>query len=116
MARKQLETLTEQMYYLLLALRAARTARHGYAIMQDVRELTGGRVQIGAGTLYTLLSRFEEEGYIRLVQEGDSARKEYVLTEEGVALFEKERARLRRVLADTDEALRETGAQPRDGI
>ena len=33
-ARKKLETLTEQMYYILLSL--AGEPRHGYGIMQDV--------------------------------------------------------------------------------
>lgn len=49
MARKKLDTLTEQMYYVLLAL---TEERHGYGIMQDTAALTGGRVIIGAGTLY----------------------------------------------------------------
>ena len=48
MARKKLETLTEQMYYVLLSL---TQERHGYGIMQHVAELTGDRVSIGAGTI-----------------------------------------------------------------
>ena len=55
MARKRLETLTEQMFYVLLSLRGER---HGYGIMQAITELTGGRVSVGAGTLYALLERF----------------------------------------------------------
>ena len=55
MARKKLETLTEQMFYVLLAL---RQERHGYGIMQAITALTKGRVNIGAGTLYALLERF----------------------------------------------------------
>ena len=38
MARKKLETLTEQMYYVLLSLRAER---HGYGVMQDISGLRG---------------------------------------------------------------------------
>lgn len=48
MARKRLETLTEQMFYVLLSL---REERHGYGIMQAITELTAGRVSVGAGTL-----------------------------------------------------------------
>ena len=59
MARKRLETLTEQMFYVLLSL---REERHGYGIMQAITELTGGRVSVGAGTLYALLERFEKDG------------------------------------------------------
>lgn len=46
-ARKKLDTLTEQMYYVLLAL---TEERHGYGIMQVTAQLTNGRVNIGAGT------------------------------------------------------------------
>ena len=58
MARKRLETLTEQMFYVLLSL---REERHGYGIMQAITELTGGRVSVWAGTLYALLERFEKD-------------------------------------------------------
>ena len=46
MARKKLDTLTEQMYYLLLAL---HEPGHGYAIMERARELSHGRLQLGPG-------------------------------------------------------------------
>lgn len=41
--------LTEAVYYILLAL---RTPNHGYGIIQDVLEMTDGRVNLGPGTLY----------------------------------------------------------------
>ena len=44
--------MTEAMYYLLLAL--TRPA-HGYRLMQQVNEASGGRVRMGPGTLYGLL-------------------------------------------------------------
>ena len=96
MARKKLDTLTEQMYYVLLAL---TEERHGYGIMQDTAALTGGRVIIGAGTLYALLSRFEADGLIRLSAERDN-RKYYRLTEEGRRVLEEELRRLQRQAAD----------------
>lgn len=111
MARKQLETLTEQMYYLLLAL---HQPVHGYAVMQFVANLTEGRVQIGAGTLYTLLSRFEADGYItRIGTETNAIRKEYVLTEEGRRLFKKERTRLQLLLRDSEQSLAQENAEGR---
>lgn len=106
MARKQFETLTEQMYYILLSLHAPQ---HGYAIMQYVLELTGGRVRIGAGTLYTLLSRFHEEHYVSMREE--DGKKIYELTKEGHTLFESERARLKTVLCDTNAALENLGEE-----
>ena len=97
MARKKLDTLTEQMYYLLLAL---HEPGHGYAIMERVREITDGRLQIGPGTLYTLLGRFESEGLIRLNYSEDKKRKIYSLTDLGRQMLEQEYQRLRRLVAD----------------
>ena len=97
MARKKLEPLTEQMYYVLLAL--AKEPRHGYEIMQYVSQLTGGRVTIGAGTLYALLGRFEEEGYIFL-RDIQERRKYYALSPDGRLALKEEYGRLRRLVAD----------------
>ena len=83
MARKKLETLTEQMYYVLLSLRAER---HGYGVMQDISGLTGGRVSVGAGTLYALLERFEGDGLIRRTRT-EEKRKYYRLTRRGRELL-----------------------------
>ena len=96
MARKKLDTLTEQMYYLLLAL---NEPGHGYAIMERVKEITGGRLQIGPGTLYTLLSRFESEWLIELEYAADN-RKVYHLTSRGREMLKQEYDRLRRLVAD----------------
>lgn len=104
MARKKLETLTEQMYYVLLAL--VQGPRHGYEIMQVVSQLTGGRVTIGAGTLYALLGRFEEEGYISL-SGTQERRKYYALSPSGRAALREEYVRLRRQVADGEKILRE---------
>lgn len=96
MARGKLETLTEQMYYLLLAL---NEPGHGYAVMERVRELSRGRVQLGPGTLYTLLGRFEKEGLIVLERVEDT-RKVYRLTDQGREILKGEYERLRRQVAD----------------
>ena len=52
MAREQFQSLTEQMYYILLALLEPRC---GVDISQKAMEISRGRMQIGPGTLYTLL-------------------------------------------------------------
>ena len=96
MARKKLETLTEQMYYVLLAL---TQERHGYGIMQYISDLTHGQVTVGAGTLYALLSRFEDEGLISLTSTWEG-RKYYKLTPEGKQTLRGEYQRLRRQVAD----------------
>ena len=103
MARKKLDTLTEQMYYVLLSL---TKERHGYGIMQYVSELTGGRVAIGAGTLYALLSRFEKEKILTPAAE-EGRRKIYRLTPKGEALLRGEMDRLRMLLADAERMEKE---------
>lgn len=96
MARKQLKNLTEPMYYILLAL---TTPQHGYGIMQEVERRTRGRVRIGAGTLYNLLSRFEEENFITQISE-ENRRKTYRITGKGLDVLKDEYKRLRQLVSD----------------
>lgn len=101
MARRQLQTLTEPMYYILLAL---TVERYGYETMQVIVEKTQGRVKIGPGTLYTLLSRFNGEGIIKQVEEVER-RKIYIITELGLELLEKEHIRLKQLVEDGNNVL-----------
>ncbi|MGN0659503.1 MAG: PadR family transcriptional regulator [Emergencia sp.] len=114
MAREQLKTLTEPMYYILLSL---LKENHGYGIMQMVEELTDGRVAIGAGTLYSLLSRFEKEGFINQVAE-EHRRKIYLITEKGETLLQEEYTRLNYMVEDGKKFFRFEGQRkepPEDG-
>jgi hypothetical protein len=54
--------LTPFAFQVLLAL--ADGERHGYAIIKEVEERSGGSVRLRTGTLYTLLQRLLEEGLI----------------------------------------------------
>lgn len=103
MARKKLDTLTEQMYYVLLAL---RKERHGYGVMQYITRLTAGRVAVGAGTLYALLDRFEKDGLIMRIRT-EELRKYYQLTAEGERILRQEYERIRRQAEDMERALEE---------
>lgn len=103
MARKKLDTLTEQMFYVLLSL---RQERHGYGIMQDIAQLTDGRVNVGAGTLYALLERFEKDGLIRLTRMEEN-RKYYQLTPAGDAALRAEYERIKQQAADLERVLKE---------
>jgi DNA-binding PadR family transcriptional regulator len=96
MARQQLQNLTEPMYYVLLSL---VEPRHGYAIMLFIREMTQGRIQVGAGTLYALLSRFESEGLIA-INKLEENKKIYRLTDDGMDVLVKEYIRLNTLVAD----------------
>ncbi len=92
--------LSEPTFYILLSL---HEPMHGYAIMQHVQELTGGRVAIGAGTLYGALAALAEKGWIRAPGGGPSGRrKEYVITERGRRAFSDEVGRLSRLIADAE--------------
>ena len=62
--------LTEVTFYILLAL---YTPRHGYAVMQFIEEKTGGRLVLGAGTLYGALNTLADKGWIAPWGKEDSA-------------------------------------------
>ena len=49
-ARKRYLPMSETMFYILLSL---KQERHGYGIMQHVKELTDARIVLGAGTIYS---------------------------------------------------------------
>jgi DNA-binding PadR family transcriptional regulator len=91
MARGQLQTLSEPMYFILLAM--ARQPAHGYEIMKTVDDISVGRVRVGAGTLYALLTRFEKEGIVQCV-ENDGRRKTFALTDKGQIVLREEYVRL----------------------
>lgn len=105
MAREQLKTLTEPMYYILLSL---IKENHGYGIMQMISEITEGRVLVGAGTLYTLLGRFEQEKIIIQTAE-KNRRKLYTLTERGQCILREEYDRLNKMVADGDKFMKFNG-------
>ena len=96
MAREQLQTLTEPMYYILLALTEECC---GVDIMEKVRILSGGRVTVGPGTLYAMLGRFEEKGIIRLTA-SEGRRKSYVITDEGLTELRKDYERIQTLVRD----------------
>ena len=84
--------LTESTYYILLSL---YHPQHGYGIMQQTEQLSGGRVHLAAGTLYGALTSLCEKGWIRpLPAESGSRKKEYRITDAGKAAVETELARL----------------------
>lgn len=82
--------LTEGVYYILLSL---YEPRHGYGIMQYVAELSAGRVELGAGTLYGAIKTLVEKKWI-IQLDGDGRKKEYIITDNGKAIVEQEIKRL----------------------
>ncbi|MCI8721570.1 MAG: helix-turn-helix transcriptional regulator [Oscillospiraceae bacterium] len=88
--------MTEAMYYILLAL---LRPGHGYGMMQRIKELSGGRLEMGPGTLYGVLSRMNREGWIVLTGE-EGRRKNYAITQAGKAALLTEYERIKRLAAD----------------
>jgi DNA-binding PadR family transcriptional regulator len=88
--------MTEQTFLMLTAL--AAEPRHGYAVIEDVADMTGGRVKLRAGTLYAALDRLRTEGLIEVDREEivqSRLRRYYRLTGAGEQSLAAESARLR---------------------
>lgn len=84
--------LTEATFYIMMAL---VEPMHGYAIMQQVEEVSMGRVKIGPGTLYGAFSTLEKERLIEMISE-ENRRKIYLLTDKGkqVLALQAERVKI----------------------
>lgn len=91
------QPLTESVFYILLAL---RKPNHGYGIIQEIQNLTGNRIMMGAGTLYGAISSLESKKWIEIYSEDEASRKkkEYQLTDLGKEVFREECERLKELL------------------
>jgi DNA-binding PadR family transcriptional regulator len=92
--------LTPAMFYVLVALADGQT--HGYAILKDVEQLTGGEVRLSTGTLYGIIKRLLAEGLVReqpLRGEDAARRRSYELTTFGRDVAKAEAMRLEQTLA-----------------
>ncbi len=89
--------LTESVLLILLSL--AEQPRHGYAILQDVQEMSGGRVTLSTGTLYGALRRLLDDGWIERFHEEDNSRgrQAYRLTLGGRRNLQHEVSRLKQL-------------------
>jgi DNA-binding PadR family transcriptional regulator len=85
-------------FHILVAL--ADGERHGYAVLQDVAERTGGEVRLGAGTLYRSIHRMLEQGLLAesrarpRPESDDERRRYYQITPFGAAVARAEARRL----------------------
>jgi len=95
--------LTPAMFNVLLSL--ADGDKHGYAILKEVDEQTGGEVQLSTGTLYGIIKRLLADGLIVETRhrpassEDDQRRRYYRLTEEGRQVAVAEAERMEKLLA-----------------
>ena len=72
---------------------------HGYEIMQNITKITEGRVRVGAGTLYSLISRFENEDIVKKIATHEN-KKTYILTSKGKEILQEELNRLKELVRD----------------
>ncbi|MBO5606316.1 MAG: PadR family transcriptional regulator [Treponema sp.] len=91
--------MTETGFYILFCL---QEEMHGYSITQKVRELTGGDVTIGPGTMYGTLSKMEKDGLIEFIRE-EEKRKLYKITDAGREVLDLEMKRIRRLYKNITE-------------
>jgi len=100
-AVKRYIPMSETMFYILLSL---RDPNHGYGIMQQVKELTDGRVNMGAGTIYQSIGKLEGDGLITQIREEDR-KKIYAITELGTQVLTIEAKRIRELYRNTEGLL-----------
>jgi len=97
-AIERLLPLTPAVFHILLTL--ADGERHGYAIMREIAEQTGGQMRLGPGTLYGSIRRMLADGLIAESEArpdpllDDERRRYYQLTSFGRRVAEAEAARL----------------------
>jgi DNA-binding PadR family transcriptional regulator len=86
--------MQEATFLVLTALAAG--SQHGYGILSDVAEISGGRVQMRAGTLYAALDRLRIDGLVEVDREevvDSRLRRYYRLTPRGSGVLAGEAAR-----------------------
>lgn len=92
--------LSEAVFEILLSV--ADRSRHGYGIMREVEDRTGGRLRLGPGTLYGAIKRLREQGVLEETEgsgeSDDERRRHYGLTAFGREVAVLEAKRLERLL------------------
>lgn len=101
MARQKFAALTEQMIYILMALKEERC---GMEITEVVATITNQRIHLGPGTLYTILSQFLDEKLI-VETKKEGRKRNYQITQLGIRILESEQIRITNLLNDLNEFL-----------
>jgi DNA-binding PadR family transcriptional regulator len=84
---------------LLILTSLADQPRHGYALIQDIESLSGGRVRMSTGTLFGALRRLLEDGWIERFEQADTSRQKqaYRLTAAGRKQLQLELDRMKQL-------------------
>ena len=84
--------LTETTFLILLA---TCSPIHGYGIMRFIENETGGRVALGAGTLYGAINTLQKKGWIEPVEDNkNDVKKDFIITPLGKQIAVDEQRRL----------------------
>lgn len=100
-AMKRYIPMSETMFYILLSL---LNPNHGYGIMQHVKEITCGRITLGAGTIYQSIGKLDGDGLIESVKEEDR-KKIYQITDIGKQILLTEAKRIQELFRNVEELL-----------
>lgn len=106
MPKKSMESLTETMFYVLMAF--CKGAMCGIDVADYIEKQTKGRMLVGPATLYTILAKFEKEKYIKEIQV-EGRKRTYKITEKGLAAYKEEVERLKQCVEDARAAAFERG-------
>jgi PadR family transcriptional regulator PadR len=91
--------LTHLEYAVLLCL--AEEPTHGYALVERIRVRSGGLVNPGTGSFYSIVKKLNDDQLIAEVDEraGDRRRRSYAVTRLGAEVLQAEANRLARDVA-----------------
>jgi PadR family transcriptional regulator PadR len=105
-SEQEVKPFTEPVFLILTSL--AAQPRHGYALLQDIEHISGGRVILSTGTLYGALRRLLEDGLIARFEQEDTSRDKqaYQLTAQGRRRLQAEVERLKQLTRAATARLR----------
>ena len=99
MPKKSMDTLTESMFYVLMAL--MQNPMCGTDIASFIENRTKSRLLMGPATLYTILGKFEKEKYIREIAV-EGRKRTYEITGKGFEAYREELKRLKQCVIDAE--------------
>lgn len=101
MPKKAMDSLTESMFYVLMAF--GNGPMCGIDIAASIEHCTKGRLHMGPATLYTILGKFEKEKYIEEISV-EGRKRTYQITDKGRTAYRDELMRLRQCVEDARRA------------
>lgn len=94
------EPLTESYFFILLCL--YNEDLHGYGIMQKAKNLSNGKISIGAGTMYGATNNMMKKNWIQEIEneeKDERGKRLYRLTETGKTALKQELQRLENLVS-----------------